>query len=64
MKILGYDTTPASVHDSQRGAELVDDNDAVGEMFWLDAGYVGTEDGFANILPTWSNLLLMPNVPA
>ena len=48
MKILGYDTTPASVHDSKRGAELVDDNDAVGEMFWLDAGYVGTEDGFAN----------------
>lgn len=45
--IVGYDTTPASVHDSQRGAELVDCNDIEGEEFWLDAGYVGTEDGFA-----------------
>lgn len=44
--IMGYDTTPASVHDSQRGAELVDSNDVEGEEFWLDAGYVGTEDGF------------------
>lgn len=45
--IVGYDTTPASVHDSQRGAELVDFNDIEGEEFWLDAGYVGTENGFA-----------------
>ena len=45
--IVGYDTTPASVHDSQRGAELVDCNDIEGKEFWLDAGYVGTEDGFA-----------------
>lgn len=42
--IVGYDTTPASVHDSQRGAELVDCNDIKGEEFWFDAGYVGTED--------------------
>jgi hypothetical protein len=27
---------------------LVDDNDAVGEVFWLDAGYVGTERDFVN----------------
>lgn len=46
--ITGYDTTSVSVHDSKRGAELVNDNDAVGEKFWLDAGYVGTEDGFAS----------------
>ena len=46
--IMGYDTTSASVHDSKRGAELVDDNDAVGEIFWLDAGYVGTEEGFVS----------------
>lgn len=46
--IMGYDTTSASVHDSKRGAELVDDNDAAGETFWLDAGYVGTEEGFVN----------------
>ena len=45
--IVGYDTTTASVHDSQRGAELVDCNDIEGEEFWLDAGYVGTENGFA-----------------
>lgn len=45
--IVGYDTTPASVHDSQRGTELVDCNDIEGEEFWLDAGYVGTEEGFA-----------------
>ena len=45
---MGYDTTSASVHDSKRGAELVDDNDAVGEIFWLDAGYVGTEEGFVS----------------
>lgn len=44
--IMGYDTTPASVHYSQRGAELIDNNDVKGEEFWLDAGYVGTEDGF------------------
>ena len=44
--ITGYDTTSASVHDSKRGAELVDGNDAVGEVFWLDAGYVGTEGDF------------------
>ena len=47
-KIMGYDTTSASVHDSKRGAELVDDNDAAGETFWLDAGYVGTEEGFVS----------------
>ena len=44
--ITGYDTTDASVHDSRRASELVDENDAEGETFWLDAGYVGTEDGF------------------
>lgn len=44
--ITGYDTTDASVHDSKRASELVDDNDVTGETFWLDAGYVGTEDGF------------------
>ena len=27
---------------------MVDDNDAVGEIFWLDAGYVGTEGDFVN----------------
>ncbi|MBR4839279.1 MAG: hypothetical protein IK005_02245 [Paludibacteraceae bacterium] len=36
-------TTSTFVHDSKRGAELVDDNDAKGEVFWLDANYVGTE---------------------
>lgn len=41
--IMGYDTTPASVHDSQRGSELIDNNDVKGEGFWLDAGCVGTE---------------------
>ena len=46
--ITGYDTTSASVHDSKRGAELVDSNDAVGEVIWLDAGYVGTEGDFVN----------------
>lgn len=46
--ITGYDTTAASVHDSKRGAELVDCNDVAGEIFWLDASYVGTEEGFAN----------------
>ena len=46
--IMGYDTKSASVHDSKRGAELVDDNDAAGETFWLDAGYVGTEKGFVS----------------
>jgi len=46
--ITGYNTTAASVHDSKRGAELIDDNDVVGEVFWLDAGYVGTDDGFTN----------------
>ena len=45
--ITGYDTTPADVHDSNRASELVDGNDAEGETFWLDAGYVGTADGFA-----------------
>ena len=51
--ITGYDTTDASVHDSRRASELVDDNDAEGETFWLDAGYVGTEDGFVekNVIP-------------
>lgn len=44
--IMGYDTTPASVHDSQRGSELIDNNDVKGEGFWLDAGYVGTESKF------------------
>ena len=43
--VTGYDTTSASVHDSKRGAELVDDNDAVGEVFWLD---VGTEGDLVN----------------
>lgn len=46
--ITGYDTTVASVHDSKRGAELVDYNDIAGETFWLDAGYVGTEENFVN----------------
>ena len=46
--ITGYDTTSASVHDSKRGAELVGGNDAEGEVFWLDAGYVGTEGDFVN----------------
>lgn len=44
--ITGYDTTDASVHDSKRSSELVDDNDAAGETFWLDAGYAGTAEGF------------------
>ena len=44
--ITGYDTTDASVHDSRRASELVDENDAEGETFWLDAGYFGTEEGF------------------
>lgn len=44
--IVGYDTTSASVHDSHRGAELIDNNDVKGESFWLDAGYVGTESEF------------------
>lgn len=44
--IMGYDTTSASVHDSKCGAELIDNNDINGEEFWLDAGYVGAEDGF------------------
>lgn len=44
--ITGYDTTPASVHDSQRGVELVDGNDVKEEVFWLDEGYVGTEKRF------------------
>ena len=39
--ITGYDTTDASVHDSRRASELVDENDAEGETFWLDAGYGG-----------------------
>ena len=43
---MGYDTTSASVLDSQRGAELVDDSDAVGDTFWLDAWYASTEEGF------------------
>lgn len=34
------------LHDSQRGAELVDENDATDETFWLDAGYVGTDGSF------------------
>lgn len=42
------DETSASVHDSQRGAELIDSNDIVGEVFWLDAGHVGTDDNFTN----------------
>ena len=46
--IMGYDTTSASVHDSKCGAELVDSNDATDEIFWLDAGYVGTEEDFIN----------------
>ena len=44
--ITGYDTTDASVHDSWRASELVDEIDAEGETFWLDAGYVGTVEGF------------------
>lgn len=39
-------TTSASVHDSKCGAELIDNNDIKGEEFWLDAGYVGTDDSF------------------
>ena len=27
---------------------MVDDNDAVGEVFWLEAGYVGTDGDFVN----------------
>lgn len=27
---------------------MVDDNDAVGEVFWLDAGYVGTKGDIVN----------------
>ena len=27
---------------------MVDDNDAVGEVFWIVAGYVGTEGNFVN----------------
>ncbi len=46
--ITGYDTTPASVHDSKRASELVDRNDAEGETFWLDAGYTGTAEDFAD----------------
>ena len=46
--ITGYDTTSATVLDSKRGAELVDDNDAVGEVFWPDAVYVDAEEGFVN----------------
>lgn len=46
--ITGYDTTSVSVHDPKRGTELVDDNDAVGEMFWIDADYVGTKGDFVN----------------
>ena len=46
--ITSYDTTSASVRDSKRCAELVDDNDAVDEVFCLDAGYVGTEGDFVN----------------
>lgn len=45
--IRGYDTTPASVHDSQRSASLIDDNDKEDEDVWLDAGYVGTEEELA-----------------
>lgn len=44
--ITGYDTTSASVHDSKRASELIDDKDKKGENVWLDAGYVGTADGF------------------
>ena len=33
--ITGYDITSASVHDSKRGTELVDDNDAVTKSFGL-----------------------------
>lgn len=44
--ITGYDTTDASVHDSRRASELIDYNDKKGENFYLDAGYVGTADGF------------------
>ena len=44
--ITGYDTTDASVHDSKRASELIDSNDKGGEDVYLDAGYVGTDDGF------------------
>ena len=47
---MGYDTTLASVHDSQRGSELIDNNDVKGEGSWLDAGYVGTESKFEKII--------------
>ena len=40
--IHGYATTPASVHDSQRCASLIDESDKH-EDVWLDAGYVGQE---------------------
>ena len=40
--IHGYDTTAANVHDSQRCASLIDENDRH-EDVWLDSGYVGQE---------------------
>lgn len=40
--IRGYDTTAANVHDSQRCASLVNEQDK-GEDVWIDAGYVGKE---------------------
>lgn len=44
--ITGNDTTDASVHDSKRVSELIDTNDKEGEDVYLDAGYVGNDDGF------------------
>lgn len=42
--IRGYDTTDASVHDSNISDSLIDENDAKGEDVWLDAGYVGRDE--------------------
>lgn len=44
--IDSYDVTDASVHDSQRSSSLVDEK-CEGQHVWLDAGYVGTDAGFA-----------------
>lgn len=41
--ICGYDTTDASVHDSNVSDSLIDDSDTKGEDVWLDAGYVGRD---------------------
>lgn len=41
--ILSYDTTSASVHDTQGFEQLLDESDK-GKELYLDAGYVGQED--------------------